>query len=364
MNEKEEVWLRGIRGAIQVEKNEWECILNIIVMKSKAALKDVSKILKEVKKLGFKAHVSKEKERTIIGLIGNGRRVFPDYFKIFSGVENVVPILKPFKLASKEFKPQKSVIRINGVSFGDENVIIMAGPCAIENREQILETAHAVREAGAQVLRGGAFKPRTSPYSFQGLKEKGLELLLEAKQETGLSVITEVTAPEYVSAVGEVADIFQIGTRNMQNYALLEAVGKYNKPVLLKRGMMATLEEFLMAAEYILSSGNSRVVLCERGIRTFEKYTRNTLDLTAIPLLNQLSHLPVCIDPSHGTGMSSLVLPASKAAVAAGVDGLLIEVHPCPEKALSDGAQSLDLKEFRLLIEELKPVAAAVKRRV
>lgn len=336
----------------------------IIVMKSKASLKEVSKVLKEVNKLGFKAHLSRGKERTIIGLIGNGRQVFPDYFEVFSGVEKAVPILRPFKLASKEFKPQKSVIRLSGVSIGDENVVVMAGPCAIESRQQILETAHAVQEAGAKILRGGAFKPRTSPYSFQGLKEKGLEYLLEAKQKTGLAVVTEVMAPEQVSMVGKIADIFQIGTRNMQNYALLEAVGKFNKPVLLKRGMMATLEEFLMAAEYILSSGNARVILCERGIRTFEKYTRNTLDLTAIPLLNQLSHLPVCIDPSHGTGMRSLVIPVSKAAVAAGADGLLIEVHPNPEKALSDGAQSLDFKGFSQLIEELKPIARAVKRKI
>lgn len=336
----------------------------IIVMKAKSTLKQVSSILKEVKNLGYKVHLSKGKERTIIGLIGNGRNVPPDYFKVFPGVENVVPILKPFKLASKEFKPQKSVIRLEDISFGDERVVVMAGPCAIESREQIIETAYTVKEAGAKILRGGAFKPRTSPYSFQGLKEKGLELLLEAKKETGLLVVTEVMAPEQVPLVSKVADIFQIGTRNMQNYALLEAVGKHKKPVLLKRGMMSTLEEFLMAAEYILSNGNSRVILCERGIRTFEKYTRNTLDLTAIPLLHQLSHLPVCIDPSHGTGLKSLVIPVSKAAVAAGADGVLVEVHPYPEKALSDGPQSLNIKEFRRLMEELVPIAKAVKRKI
>lgn len=333
-------------------------------MKSRATLKDVSRTIKEVKRLGFKAYVSKGKERTIIGLIGNGRKVFPEHFKVFEGVENVVPILKPYKLASREFKPHRSVIRIDGVSFGEEKVVVMAGPCAVESREQILETAHAVWKAGARVLRGGAFKPRTSPYSFQGLREKGLELLQEAKKATGLAVVTEVMTPEHVPVVSEVADIFQIGTRNMQNYALLEAVGTSNKPVLLKRGMMSTLEEYLMAAEYILSSGNSRVILCERGIRTFEKYTRNTLDLTAIPLLHQLSHLPVCIDPSHGTGMRSLIIPVSKAAVAAGADGLLVEVHPCPEKALSDGPQSLNLEEFKRLMEELKPIAEAVQRKI
>lgn len=336
----------------------------IIVMKSSATLKHVSRIIKEVKKLGFKAHVSKGKEQTLIGLIGNGRQVLPEHFKVFEGVENVVPILKPYKLASWQFKSQRSVIRIDRVCIGGERVVVMAGPCAVESREQILETAHVVRESGAKILRGGAFKPRSSPYSFQGLREKGLKLLQEAKKATGLAIITEVMAPEHVPIVGEVADIFQIGTRNMQNYALLEAVGTTNKPVLLKRGMMSTLEEFLMAAEYILSSGNSRVILCERGIRTFEKYTRNTLDITAIPLLHELSHLPVCIDPSHATGMRSLIIPVSKASVAAGADSLLVEVHPLPEKALSDGPQSLNLEEFKRLMEELKPIAEAVQRKI
>ncbi|MFQ5722196.1 MAG: 3-deoxy-7-phosphoheptulonate synthase, partial [Candidatus Aminicenantales bacterium] len=282
----------------------------------------------------------------------------------FSGVERVIPFRKPFKLASREFKPEKSVIHINDIAIGEKEIIVMAGPCAVEERNQMLETAYAVKEKGVKILRGGAFKPRTSPYSFQGLKEKGLELLAEVKQKTGLSIITEVIAPEHVPLVGEVADIFQIGTRNMQNYALLEAVGKQNKPVLLKRGMMSTLDELLMAAEYILSNGNSKVILCERGIRTFGKYTRNTLDLTAIPILDQLSHLPLCIDPSHGTGKSSLVIPISKAAVAAGTDSLLIEVHPHPEKALSDGVQSLNFKQFYQLMEELKLVAHAVKRKI
>lgn len=336
----------------------------IIVMKSGVSKEEISKILKEVKKLGFKSHLSKGEEKTIVGLIGNGRAVSPGHFQFFSGVEDVLRVSKPFKLASREFKPDKSVIRVNGVSLGGENIPIMAGPCAVESREQILETALKVKEAGATILRGGAFKPRTSPYSFQGLKEKGLEILAEAKEKTGLSIVTEVMTPEHVPLVGEVADILQIGTRNMQNYALLEAAGKYKKPVLLKRGMMATLEEFLMAAEYILSNGNSNVILCERGIRTFETYTRNTLDLAAVPLLKQLSHLPVCVDPSHATGSRSLITPVSKAAVAAGVDALLIEVHPHPEKALSDGAQSLNLEEFCEFMEELRPVAEAVKRRI
>lgn len=336
----------------------------IIMMKSNVSKEKISKILKEVKKLGFKPHLSQGEEKTIVGLIGNGRAISPDHFRSFSGVEDVFRISKPFKLASREFKPDKSIIRVNGVSLGGEDIIIMAGPCAVESREQILETALKVKEAGATILRGGAFKPRSSPYSFQGLKEKGLEMLAEVKEKTGLSVVTEVMAPEQVSLVGEVADILQIGARNMQNYALLEAVGKYNKPVLLKRGMMATLEEFLMAAEYILSNGNSNVILCERGIRTFETYTRNTLDLAAVPLLKELSHLPVCVDPSHATGSRSLIAPVSKAAVAVGTDALLIEVHPHPEKALIDGAQSLNLEEFSKFMEELRTVAEAVKRRI
>ncbi|MCD6451929.1 MAG: 3-deoxy-7-phosphoheptulonate synthase [Acidobacteria bacterium] len=336
----------------------------VIIMRKDASLKDISKVLKEVKKLGFKAHLLKGEEKTVIGVVGNGKEIPHDYFAAFEGVERVVPLLKPFKLTSREFNPEKSVVRINGISIGGDEVIIMAGPCAVESRDQIMETAYAVKEAGARILRGGAFKPRTSPYSFQGLKEKGLELLSEVKEKVGLSIVTEVMSPELVPVVGEVADILQIGARNMQNYALLEAVGRYDKPVLLKRGMMSTLEELLMAAEYILSNGNPQVILCERGIRTFEKYTRNTLDITAVPLLNELSHLPVCVDPSHSTGKRSLISAVSKAAVAAGADALLIEVHPEPEKALSDGAQSLNLKEFAQLMEELKPVADAVNRRI
>lgn len=336
----------------------------IIVMKSYVSKEEISNILKEIRKLGFKSNLSKGKEKTIIGLIGNVATVSTDHFQLFSGVENVLRVSKPFKLASREFNPEKRVVRVNRESVGGNDIIVIAGPCAVESREQILETALKVKEAGATILRGGAFKPRSSPYSFQGLKEKGLEMLAEAKEKTGLSIVTEVMAPEHVPLVGEVADILQIGTRNMRNYALLQAVGKYKRPVLLKRGMMATLEEFLMAAEYILSNGNSNVILCERGIRTFETYTRNTLDLTAVPLLKELSHLPVCVDPSHATGSRSLITPVSKAAVAAGTDALLIEVHPHPEKALSDGAQSLNPEEFSKMMEELRLVAEAVKRRI
>lgn len=336
----------------------------IIVMKTSATPKDIQTVINKVEKMGVKSHLSEGKEKTIIGLVGDVASISTSQVQNFEGVEKVLRVSKPFKLASREFKPGKTEVKINGKSFGQKRIILIAGPCAVESREQILETAIMVKEAGASILRGGAFKPRTSPYSFQGLKEKGLEYLADAKEKTGLSIITEVMSPEQVSLVGEVADILQIGARNMQNYALLEAVGKNPKPVLLKRGMMATLEELLMAAEYILSNGNSNVILCERGIRTFERYTRNTLDMSAVPLLTKLSHLPVCLDPSHATGVRDLVLPLSKAAVAAGVDGLLIEVHPNPEKALSDGAQSLNFDEFSILVNELKSLAKAVGREV
>jgi 3-deoxy-7-phosphoheptulonate synthase len=281
-----------------------------------------------------------------------------------SGVERTVPILRPFKLASRDFHPKDTVIKLNGVSIGGDQVVVIAGPCAVESREQLLETAHAVKEAGAQGLRGGAYKPRTSPYSFQGLGEEGLKLLAEAREETGLLVVTEVMEPDLVPLVSTYADIMQIGARSMQNYALLHAVGEAQKPVLLKRGMMSTMEELLMSAEYILSHGNERIILCERGIRTFETYTRNTLDVSAVPLLKQLSHLPVVADPSHGTGKWELVEPVTRAAVAAGADGLLIEVHPHPEKAMSDGAQSLKPERFATLMEHLNAIAEAVGRTV
>ena len=336
----------------------------IIIMKPDASLKQVTCVLKEVRKLGLKTYMSKGEKRSVIGLIGIKDAEQARKFEFLSGVDKVNAISRPFKLASREFNPDKSTFNLNGVCFGGKEVVIIAGPCAVESRQQILETASAIKSAGAKLLRGGAFKPRTSPYSFQGLKEEGLELLQEAKEKTGLLIVTEVIAPEHVKLVAEVADVFQIGTRNMQNYALLEAVGLADKPVLLKRGMMANVEEFLMAAEYILANGNPYVLLCERGIRTFEKFTRNTLDLAAIPLISQLSHLPICVDPSHGTGMGSLVNPVSKAAVAAGADALIIEVHPSPEKALSDGFQSLSLREFEDLMRDLKPVANAVGRTV
>ena len=281
-----------------------------------------------------------------------------------NGVDRVVPVLRPFKLASRDFQPEDSKISINGHVFGDKKVIVMAGPCSIESLEQMRETAVAVKEAGAHLLRGGAFKPRTSPYSFQGMGEAGLKILAQVREETDLHVITEVMAPEQVDLVAQYADVLQIGTRNMQNYALLNAVGRSGKPVLLKRGMMSTIEELLMSAEYIMSNGNHKVILCERGIRTFEKYTRNTLDINAVPVLKELTHLPVVVDPSHATGRWTLVKAASKAAVAAGADGIIVEVHPNPAEALSDGEQSLKPHRFVELMEEVKLIAEAVGRSI
>jgi 3-deoxy-7-phosphoheptulonate synthase len=332
-------------------------------MKPNASVKELSGILKKVKELGLKPHIVKGKERTIIGVIGRSE-INPEFFEAMAGVEKVVRILSPFKLASREFKPDDTVIKINGVEIGKKKIVLMAGPCAVESREQIIEIAHFLKEMGVKVLRGGAYKPRTSPYSFQGLKEKGLEYLNEAKKETGLAVITEVRSPEDVGKICKVADILQVGARNMQNFPLLEAVGKTDKPVLLKRGMMATLEELLMSAEYILSNGNPRVILCERGIRTFEKYTRNTFDISAIPLLKKISHLPVVADPSHGTGVRELVIPVGKSAIVSGADGLLIEVHKDPSKALSDGFQSLDFPMFSKLVTELKEICQVCGREI
>jgi len=275
-----------------------------------------------------------------------------------------VPVLRPYKLASRDFQPEDSKISINGHVFGDKKVVVMAGPCSVESLAQMQETAAAIKDAGAHLLRGGAFKPRTSPYSFQGMGEEGLKIMAQVREETGMHIVTEVMAPEQVGLVGEYADMLQIGTRNMQNYALLNEVGRSGKPVLLKRGMMSTIEELLMSAEYIMSNGNHKVVLCERGIRTFEKYTRNTLDINAVPVLKELTHLPVVVDPSHATGRWTLVKAASKAAVAAGADGLIIEVHPNPAEAFSDGEQSLKPERFVELMEEVRRVAEAVGRTI
>jgi 3-deoxy-7-phosphoheptulonate synthase len=336
--------------------------LMIIIMKHGATAAQISNVAARVEQMGCQTHLSQGEERTIIGVIGNGRPIDRDSIERMSGVERTVAVLRPFKLASREFHPQDTVFPINGLTIGAKQIIMMAGPCSVESREQLMTTAEAVKGSGAHVLRGGAFKPRTSPYSFQGLGEKGLRLLAEARKVTHLPVITEVMSPEQVPMVTTYADILQVGARNMQNFALLHAVGEAQRPVMLKRGMMSTIEELLMSAEYILSHGNERVMLCERGIRTYEPYTRFTLDISAVPLLKQLSHLPVIVDPSHGTGKWELVAPVARAAIAAGADGLIVEVHPKPEEAVSDGAQSLKPKRFDEMMDSLRAIAKAVGR--
>ena len=335
----------------------------IIVMKSGASAKQISAAVSRVEAMGYRVNLSQGEERTIIGVIGDDRPIDRAALELLDGVEKTVPILKPFKVASRDMHPQDTVVALNGVTIGEPQITIMAGPCAVESRSQILETAQAVKEAGAQVLRGGAYKPRTSPYSFQGLGEEGLQLLAEAREATGLPIVTEVMAPEQVPLVAKYADMLQIGARNMQNYALLHAAGEANHPVLLKRGMMSTIEELLMSAEYILSHGNMRVALCERGIRTFERYTRNTTDINAIPVIKQMSHLPVILDPSHGTGKWEYVTAVARAGIAAGADGLIIEVHPHPEEAASDGAQSLKPEKFAQLVREVRAIAEVVGRK-
>jgi 3-deoxy-7-phosphoheptulonate synthase len=306
-----------------------------------ASTREVSDVIARIRSMGYDVHLSEGKERTIIGVIGRGRPLESDQLALMPGVQDVVPVSHPYKIASREYHPDDTLIPLNGIKVGGPDLALIAGPCSVEDRTQIIETAHAVREAGATALRGGAFKPRTSPYAFQGLGEEGLKYLAEARQETGLPIVTEVMDPQMVPLVCQYADVLQIGTRNMQNYALLHAVGESQYPVLLKRGMSSTIEELLMAAEYILSHGNMRVMLCERGIRTFETMTRNTFDLAAIPVLKHISHLPVIADPSHAVGKWEFVESVSLAAVAAGADGIIVEVHMDPENAQSDGRQSL-----------------------
>jgi 3-deoxy-7-phosphoheptulonate synthase len=336
----------------------------IIVMKAGAAKKDRDEVLKRIRELGYKPHVIHGTTRDVIGAIGDERgKLVLQSIESMHGVESVVPILKPYKLASKEVKREPSIVRISAtVAIGGPEIVVMAGPCSVENEKQIIESAHAVKEAGARVLRGGAFKPRTSPYSFQGLEEEGLKLLAKARAETGLPIVTEVVNPETADLVAEYADILQIGARNSQNFALLKKVGQLKRPVLLKRGMSMTIQEFLMSAEYIMSEGNQAVILCERGIRTFETATRNTLDLSAIPVLKEKTHLPVIADPSHGTGDYHYVAPMAFAAVAAGSDGLMIEVHPDPEHASSDGPQSLKPAKFAAMMARLRLIAGSVER--
>jgi 3-deoxy-7-phosphoheptulonate synthase len=336
----------------------------VVVMRKHANEGQISRVLFKIESLGSKAHLSRGNIRTIIGVVGDNSAIEPSVFESLDGVERVVPLLGPFKLASRDFRKENSVFSIDGSQIGAKKIILMAGPCAVESREQLIQAALAVKNAGAVALRGGAFKPRTSPYSFQGLGEEGLKILAEAKDMAGLAIVTEVISPEQVPLVAQYADVLQVGARNMQNYALLHAVGESHKPVLLKRGLSSTIEEFLNAAEYILSHNNPRVILCERGIRTFETYTRNTLDINAIPVLKSLSHLPVVVDPSHGTGKREYVAAVSRASIAAGADGLIVEVHPDPENALSDGAQSLRPEEFEDLVAQLRPVAEAVGRSI
>jgi 3-deoxy-7-phosphoheptulonate synthase len=331
-------------------------------MRSHAPEEQIQAVVDRVHELGFKPHRSSGEERTIIGVIGDERTLQETMFEIMEGVERVVRVLKPFKLSSRDFHPEDTVIAVNGCRIGAEKVIVMAGPCSVESRDQIFEAAEVFKKSGGHIFRAGAFKPRTSPYSFRGLGEKGLCLLAEVKNAFGLAIVTEVMAPDQVPMVAGVADILQIGARNMQNYNLLEAVGRTDRPVLLKRGMMSTMEELLMSAEYIMSSGNQQVMLCERGIRTFETYTRNTLDVSAVPVLKELTHLPVLVDPSHASGKAAWINPLCRAAVASGADGLLIEMHPHPEVALSDGGQQLAPAAFREMMADLQRVAEAVGR--
>jgi len=335
----------------------------IVVMKQGATTKQIAAIVSKIKELGYDAHLSEGQERTIIGIVGEDRKLMDgDMLATLDGVEQAMRVTTPYKLASRDFHPANTTIMLNGVKIGNGRIGIIAGPCSVESREQLLETAHAVKEAGAIALRGGAFKPRSSPYAFQGLGEKGLEILAEAREQTGLPIVTEVMEPGMVPLVAKYADVLQIGARNMQNYPLLSAAGETQTIVLLKRGLSATMEELLLAAEYILARGNTRVMLCERGIRTFETYTRNTFDINAIPVLKSKTHLPIVADPSHATGKAEYVAAAAKAAVAAGADALIMEVHCDPSKALSDGAQSLRPEAFAKLVTDLRRVAEAVDR--
>jgi 3-deoxy-7-phosphoheptulonate synthase len=335
----------------------------IIVLRHDATSEQINHIVEKIEKLGLKSMISKGTERTIIGVIGPEDILQVTPLEVFPGVEKVLPVLAPYKLVSREFKPESSIIDLGkGVKVGGKKIVVIAGPCAVESPDTLFGIAKSVKDAGARVLRGGAFKPRTSPYSFQGLGEEGLKYLQEVGNKLGLVTVTEVMDPRDVELVARYADVFQIGARNMQNFNLLREVGMVKKPVLLKRGLSSTIKELLMSAEYILAGGNFNVLLCERGIRTFEDYTRNTLDISAVPAVKQLSHLPIVVDPSHAAGKWGLVGPLAKAAVAGGCDALMIEVHSHPEEALSDGAQSLLPDNFAALMQELKNVAQAVGR--
>ncbi len=336
----------------------------LIVMKPDATPQDIERVNEEIRRRGWTPNAIPGNTRTAIGITGNKGPVEPEPFRVLPGVADAIPISQPFKLVSREVKPEDSQIPVGNLMVGGKTIHVIAGPCSVETREQIVGTAQSVKKSGATMLRGGAFKPRTSPYEFQGLKNDGLELLAEARKETGLLVVTEVKDTATLPQVAETADILQIGARNMQNFSLLEAVGEVRKPVLLKRGLSATIKELLMAAEYIVAKGNTRVILCERGIRTFETMTRNTLDLNAVPMLKALSHLPVFVDPSHGIGVRKAVPAMMRAAIAVGADGVIVEVHPDPPRALSDGHQSLDFSEFDRAMTEVRAIAGALGREV
>ncbi len=336
----------------------------LILLRHDATKEEIRTITEKVRELGFTPHEIPGVQRVAIGITGNKAKVSPDNFLVLPGVVDVISVSKPFKLVGRDFKPEQTVVDVGGVTFGGKDIQMIAGPCSVESREQILEVAQIVKDSGAKLLRGGAFKPRSSPYAFQGLKSEGLEYLREAAERTGLKIVTEVKDTDTLNAVMDHADILQIGARNMYNFSLLEKIGESQKPVILKRGFSSTIEELLMSAEYIVSRGNYNVILCERGIRTFETYTRNTLDLNAVPLLKKLSHLPIIVDPSHGTGAWDLVSPMAQAAVVAGADGLMVEVHPHPEKALSDGYQSLSPKTYMAMMAQLKKLEPVVERKL
>ena len=329
----------------------------IIVMKPGATIDSIENVKHLVEKEGLEAHISSGKEITIIGVIGDKSRLENHNIEIAPGVDKIVPVTESYKLSNRKFHPESSKIKVGSTFIGGDEFTIMSGPCSVESESQILETARAIKKAGAQILRGGAYKPRTSPYAFQGLEERGLQLMKEAKDATGLSIVCEVTSLEAIESAVKYVDMLQIGTRNMQNFYLLKEAGKTGLPILLKRGMAATIDEWLNAAEYIMAEGNPNVVLCERGIRTFETATRNTLDLSAVPVIKQKSHLPIIVDPSHATGVRGYVAPLSKAALAVGADGVMIETHPDPKTALSDGPQSLTFDQFNELMAELKTLA-------
>src|SRR5450432_924977 len=325
----------------------------IVNMSEKATAQEIEHVIERIREAGYQPHVTRGTERTIVAAVGSGRRHEIEALQVAPGVDTVVAISQPFKLVSRQVKPERTVVNVNGVAIGGPEVVVVAGPCSVESRQQLLDTAHAVKAAGASMLRGGAYKPRTSPYDFQGLGLEALKILREAREQTGLPVVTEVMSTEDVDVICEHADMLQVGARNMQNFALLRRLATINKPILLKRGPSATVKEWLLAAEYLLSGGNDQVVLCERGIKTFETGMRNTFDLSAVALAKELSHLPVVADPSHGTGKQSLIGAVSRAAIAVGADALIVEVHPCPERALSDGPQSLDLAQFESVMRGL-----------